>query len=213
MNTKRFFYAMIAGVVLMVGVVIGAIVVGDMMLHKQAEKLVNLKADVNVIEAQQTSLVKAKKDLETYADLGEIAKQVVPQDKDQARAVREIISLADQSGIKISSVTFPNSTLGQKPAAAPKADDEKAKAAAAAAAANPLTQAKPVEGIKGLYELDIIIVSDTARPTTYPRLISFLQRLEQNRRTAQVAQIAIQPDSQNRSNLNFSVTLTVYIKP
>jgi hypothetical protein len=202
MTTKKAFYGMVGGVILMVGAVIGSVYVGNMLLKKQAGKLVSLKVDASVIEAQQTSLVQAKKDVEKYAELGTIAKQVVPQDKDQARAVREIINLADQSGIKIASVTFPTSNLGQK-----------ASAPTTGSGAAPLTQAKPVTGIDGLYQLDITIASDTARPSNYNRLISFLQRMEQNRRTAQVSQITIQPDSKNRTNLNFTVTLTVYIKP
>lgn len=212
MNSKRAFYIMSGAVVLMIGLVVGAVVLGDMLLHKQAQKLVSLRADSDVIEKQQESLIQAKKDLEKYADLGLTAKQIVPQDKDQARAAREIVSVAEQSGIRLSSLTFPSSTLGQKPAAAavPSANGT---ATTAAPATNPLTQAKPVKGIEGLYQLDIGIVSDSSRPTTYARLISFLDRLEQNRRTAQVSQIAIQPDSQNRNNLNFTLTVTVYLKP
>jgi hypothetical protein len=206
MTSKKAFYGMLGAVVLMVGAVIGSVVLGNLLLKKQSDKLVNLKVDASVIEAQQTSLIQAKKDVEKYAELGTIAKQVVPQDKDQARAVREIVNLADQSGIKIASVTFPSSSLGQKAATATTDSSS-------SAAASPLTQAKPVAGIDGLYQLDITIASDTARPTTYTRLISFLNRLEQNRRTAQVSQITIQPDTKNRLNLNFTVTLTVYIKP
>ncbi len=206
MNSKRAFYIMIGVIVLMIGIVAGSVVVGDMLLHKQADKLVSLKADADVIDTQQNSLLQAKKDLEKYTTLGSTAKQIVPQDKDQARAVREIISIADQSDIKISSVTFPSSTLGQKSATATTGSTP-------ATATTALTQAKPVKGIEGLYQLDIAIVSDTTTPTTYARLISFLDKLEQNRRTAQVSQIAIQPDSQNRNNLNFTLTVTVYIKP
>jgi len=103
--------------------------------------------------------------------------------------------------------------LGQKAPTAtqstPGSDDKPAKPVAV----NPLTQAKPVVGIEGLYQLDINIISDITKPTPYNQLIDFLHRLEQNRRTAQVTQIAIQPDGKNRANLNFSLTVSVYIKP
>lgn len=214
MSSKKAFFVMIGMIVLMSGLVVGAVVAGDLYLRGQSDKLVNLKLETEVIEAQQLSLVQAKKDVEKYADLESIAKQIVPQDKDQARAVREIISIGDQAGIKIASITFPSSSLGQKPtAAAPTTGTDSGGAAAPKAPVNPLTQAKPVSGIEGLYQLDITVVSDSTKPATYASLIDFLERLEQNRRTAQVSQISIQPDVQNRNNLNFTLTLTVYIKP
>lgn len=199
-------------------VIIAAGVMGDALLRKQASRLMSLKLDTQVIEAQQASLDQAKKDLEKYNELEAIAKKIVPQDKDQARATREIINLANQSGIKIASVGFPASNLGVKPPAAPKTDDSSKTSSAdtpkpAEPTAPPITQVKPVDGIKNLYQLDIIIISDTSSPTTYPRLIDFLSRLEQNRRTAQVSQISIQPDGVNRNSLNFTLTITVYTKP
>ncbi|HSX23487.1 MAG TPA: hypothetical protein VLE74_00070 [Candidatus Saccharimonadales bacterium] len=204
---------MMLGVMGLMGIlVIATVVVGDIFLHKQSRKLVSLKLDNQVIEAQQTALVQAKKDVQKYQELETIAKQIVPQDKDQARTTREIVSLADQAGVKIASITFPASTLGQK--VAPTAAAGAATTPAPGAAATPsVTQVKPVDGINGLYQLDITVVSDTTAPVTYARLIDFLSRLEQNRRTSQVTQISIQPDSTNRSSLNFTLTITTYIKP
>lgn len=211
MNSKRAFFIMLGVIGLLVLVVIASVVVGDIYLHKQSDKLLGLKLDNQVIEAQQTSVVQAKKDLQKYAELESIAKQIVPQDKDQARATREILTIAAGAGVKIATITFPTSTLG--------APQPGAAAASGSASGTPtvpaptLTQVKPVDGISGLYELDIIVTSDTATPATYPQLVDFLSRLEQNRRTAQVSQINITPDSQNRNGLNFSLTITVYIKP
>lgn len=212
MNSKKVFYVMIGITALMSTLVVGAVFAGDSFLRKQSEKLVSLKLDNEVIDQQQVALAQAKKDVEKYAELESTAKQIVPQDKDQARAVREIISLAQQAGVHIASVSFPASTLGQKAAPAPKPSTD-TDTATPKATVNPLTQAKPVAGIDGLYQLDITIVSDTLQPATYTRLIDFLERLEQNRRTSQVTQINIQPDIKNRINLNFTLTLTVYIKP
>lgn len=60
----------------------------------------------------------AKKDVEKYAYLNEIINSALPQDKDQARTVREIFLLAKQAGITIKSVQFPSSTLGAVTSAA-----------------------------------------------------------------------------------------------
>lgn len=210
MNSKKIFFVMVSLLGLMGAILITTVVAGDKLLQKQSDKLAALKLEDQVIEMQQASLVQANKDLQKYAELKSIAKQIVPQDKDQARAAREIISLADQSGIRISSLTFPSSTLGQPVPKAPVAAEG---GEAPKSTAPPVTQVKPVDGIKGLYQLDIAITSDTNRPVTYNKLVEFLARLENNRRTAHVSQISIQPDARNRTGLNFTLTVTVYIKP
>lgn len=213
MNSKKVFFIMIGGTVLMAGLLVATVVLGDIFLQKQSQKLVSLKLDDQVLEAQATSLVQAKKDLESYSPLEAVAKQVVPQDKDQALATREIISLASQAGVKIASISFPPSTLGQ---ALPKASTPTTGSttpAPAAPTSTTVTQVKPVDGISNLYQLDITVVSDNTSPATYARLVSFLGKLEQNRRTAQVSRISIQPDAQTRLGLNFTLTITVYIKP
>ena len=211
MTSKKMFFVMIGLIGLVSLLIVGAVVGGDMLLKKQSDKLVSLKLDNQVLEGQQTALAQAKRDLQTYSELETVAKQVVPQDKDQARAVREIVSLAAAAGIKISSIGFPASTLGQ---AVPKATtDDKSAVSTTTPAAPTVSQVKPVSGIDGLYQLDITVTSDAANPSTYQGLINFLTRLEQNRRTAQVSQISITPDSTNRLRLNFTLTITVYIKP
>src|SRR5258708_370238 len=109
--SKKVFFIMIGALGFLGILVIGSVVAGDIFLHKQSNKLVSLKLDNQVIEAQQASLAQAKKDIQKYAELESIAKQVVPQDKDQARATREIVNFAAQAGVKIASIAFPASNL------------------------------------------------------------------------------------------------------
>jgi hypothetical protein len=171
-------------------------------LGPQAAKLSKLKADSQALQDQQTTLAKNKKDLEKYAELNAIAETVVPQDKDQAEAVREIVNIARQSGIsKLSSITFPSSTLG-------------ATIGGVGASANPnLTQLTPVKGMSGVYELQITVMQDSNNRVPYGQFVSFLEKLEQNRRTAQVSGITIQPDTQNPNNVAFTLVINEYIKP
>lgn len=214
MSSKKVFYVMIGVLGLMGILVISTVVLGDIFLKKQSNKLVNLKLENQVIETQETALIQAKKDIQKYSELESIAKQVVPQDKDQARATREIVNLANQAGVKIAGISFPASSLGTAaPKATTPAGGSNTTTPAPAATTAPVTQVKPVEGIKGLYQLDITVTSENTSPASYAKLIDFLSRLEQNRRTAQVSQISITPDALNRSALNFSLTITLYIKP
>ncbi len=207
-KSKKLYFVML-GVVLALCLGVGAIVyLGNAMLSSQSKKVVSLKLDNEVIESQQTALGKAKQDVQRYTALDQIAKQIVPQDKDQAKVTREIVSIATDLGIKISNVTFPASSLGTIVPKQPSSSTTPAPVPT-----TPTTQLKAVDGISNLYQLDITITSDTAKPISYNNLIAFLDRMEQNRRTSQVTQITITPDSKNRSLLNFSITLTVYTKP
>lgn len=148
---------------------------------------------------QQVQLTKVKKDIATYSELNTIAKSVVPQDKDQAEAVREIVNLAAQSGIpKLSSIAFPPSTLG---------------GGAATKKTGALTQVTPVKGIPGVYDLQITVTQANTDLVPYGNFIAFLSRLEQNRRTAQVSSINVQPDQKSPGKISFTLVIDEFIKP
>lgn len=171
------------------------------MLHKQSDKLVAVKLENRLLDEQQTALLAANKTVQKYSELNTVAKAVVPQDKDQAKAVRELVKVANESGIKLGAISFPASTLGQ---VVPKGTS---------AAPSSVTQVKPVTGIPGVFIMEINVQQDSSSPTTYPNLIDFLSRLENNRRTAQVSNVTVQPTPQDRTKLTFSLVVNTYIKP
>ncbi len=219
MNSRKVFFAMIG----LVGVLtIGAfavIIIGNSALKKQSVKLMDAKLKQKTLVAQQTLLIKAKKDLEQYKDLEKLSKTVVPQDKDQARAVREMVKIARQSGISIQGIGFPASTLGSKaPAAGPQSGSSTGQGSEAPAASapkkSPVTQAVPVVGIDGVYSLEMIITPE-AKGVNYYTFLNFLNRLENNRRTAHVKKITISPESTDKTspNIEFGLTLNVFVKP
>ena len=182
------------------GLVFGAyMTVG--MLKQRSEKLVALKLQLQVLDNQQQSLAKAKKDVQKYTSLEAEAKAIVPQDKDQAETVREIVNIADNSSIKLTSITFPSSVLGQ--AGATNSTSQKALH----------SQLTPAKGLSGIYQLPISISQDASSPVSYSHFISFLQQIEQNRRTAQVTSISLLPNADNPGLLSFSLTINEYIKP
>lgn len=196
------------------------IVVGGLgILSAKSQRLVELKLRSKTIDAQSSSLAASKKQVEKYAYFNDIAKSVLPSDKDQAQAVLDIFSLADQSGIAIASVTFPASSLGNKAVPTAGASGNNA---VTAPPASVISQAKPVEGIAGLYSLELTIspqsgpgVPDVKR-VTYSKLLDFLGRIEHNRRTAQITQVNIQPqgaDGGPGQFINFTMTINIFIKP
>ncbi len=190
------------------------------LLVARANKLTDLKTKEQAFDQEQERFELAQKDIKKYADLEQIAKKVVPQDKSQAEAVREIVNIAAANGISLGSVTFPPSTLGGAGQVSPSSSSASTSGAAPSQAANSASNAKnklsqltPVVGIPGVYQLNITVASNTTNPITYSQLINFLNDLEHDRRTAQVTAISIEPDTKNRNSLAFIITLNEYIKP
>ncbi len=225
MGSKKVFWGMIVVLVLLSCLAVFVLIYGDIFVGKQAKKLVELRLENRLLDEQQAALIQANKDIVKYKDLEDTAKAVVPQDKDQARAVREIIRLAADSGIKISSVSFPTSSLGAKPSAASNTSSSSTSSAvtgettspssSSAQTSSPVSQAKPVEGVPGVYSLEMTIVPDSDTPISYYDFLSFLTKLENNRRTAQVTSVTISPidDDSSTSYISFSLTLNIFVKP
>ncbi|HEY5442404.1 MAG TPA: hypothetical protein VIJ68_02615, partial [Candidatus Saccharimonadales bacterium] len=185
-------------------------------LSARADKLLSVKAKSQALAEQQIRFEQAKKDIKKYADLEKIADVVVPQDKDQAEAVRELVNIASANGIALTSITFPTSSLGAAPSGAAttnlNAPTTVAPTSTPNSPANKLSQLVAVKGLPGVYQLTITIVSDPNQPLQYNQIINFLSGLEQNRRTAQVTSINLQT-SVNPQKLIFTLTLNEYIKP
>lgn len=213
LDSKIMFYVMSGILALLCILAIAGVVFGNQILQKKSNKLLALKLENRTLEAQQTSLIQAKKDIEKYSDLQTIAKTVVPQEKDQAKTVREIVNIASSTNVKISSIQFPTSTLGLAPPKANATTESGSSASAPTVVTPPLSQVKPVDNIKGLYQLEITVQSDANNPVPFSKLIDFLSQLEQNRRTAQVTSINVQPSAKNRDLVTFNLVVNVYIKP
>lgn len=190
---------------LLIALITSGTVGGNILLEKQSKKLSTLKLENESIETQQNALAQAKKDVERYTELDKIAKSVVPQDKDQAKTVREIVQIAGANNIPVKSVTFQASTLGNAAVAAPQGQDDPATKAKPS-----VSQLKPVEGIPGVYTLEIQVAS--AGKVSYQNFLKFLESLEKNRRTAHVNGINLKPSS-NGTQLDFNLTLNAYVKP
>jgi hypothetical protein len=194
MKSRQLFFGLTALVLLLSLGVVGAGVGANTLLASKSNELSKLKAKEQVMDDTQANLNRSKSDLKRYAELNDIAKTIVPQDKDQTQTVREIVKIAKDSGINhLSSVTFPSSTLGTTGSSA-------------------LTQLTLVKGMAGVYTLPITVAVNEESAVSYSQLIAFLNGLEQNRRTAQVASLTLTP-SEGSSNIAFTIVINEYIKP
>jgi hypothetical protein len=215
MSSKRLYQLLLASSFLLTIAIFGVAYKINTILEVKSSNLVSLKATSAGLDLQKASLVKAKKDIRSYTDIYNIAKVVVPENKNQAAAVRQIVNLASVNGVKIGSITFPTSTLGTN-AAGGLTPSSNALGAPHSSTVDPraaLSQLTPVLGAAGVYVLVISVSSDSKSPSSYPQLISFLDALEQNRSTAEVTTVNITPDATAPDRFSFTLSLNAYIKP
>ncbi len=216
MTPKRFFFIMVA--VFSLSLIGGGAMLyfANSVLVKRSASVVDLKLESAEVEAQLTAYQAAKKDVQNYAYLNTIIASALPQDKDQARTVREIFLLGQQAGISIKSVQFPASTLGAVVPIAPGATATTT-VPTTTAPKPAVTQAKPVTGLNGVYSIETVVTpfaDGKANKVTYAQLIAFLQKIESNRRAMQVASIQLNPLGQNATDsISFTLTLNIFIKP
>jgi hypothetical protein len=190
---------------------IAIIFIGTSALSSKSQQMVALKVKSQTADLQLSNLEQSKKDVEKYSYFKQVAKTVIPSDKNQAQTVLDIFQIADAAGISIQTITFPSGTLGATAAVA-------AQDATSASTQTAITQAKPVLGIPGLYSLELTITPQSNKDAppdkavTYSKMLDFLSRIEKDRRTAQISQIDIQPAGGNQG-LSFNLSVNTFIKP
>jgi len=198
-NSQTIYYLMISLIVLFV--IISLIATNEIvgLLNQQTNSLMSLKAQSQALTSEEANLVIAKKDVLKYSSLEKITQSIVPQNKDQAQAVREIVNLAGQNNITLNSIIFPSSTLGNTIQPSSKLS---------------LSQLTPVKGIPRVYTLPIQVeVNQNNDAVSYGSFYNFLTSLEQNRLTSQVTSLTIQPLTTNPNLITFTLTINEYIKP
>lgn len=207
MSARKYFYLLSGVLAFLVIAIIAGVAGGNALLEEKAKKLSALKVEKATMEQQEIALRQAKIEIEKYNELNEITKSIVPQDKDQAKTIREIIQIGNETGVPIQSVSFENSNLGNT-------DKKNAPAQSGSGGSSgktpPVSQVQPVEGIDGVYTLEIQVGADDK--VDYGNFLRFLERLETNRRTAHVASINLSP-SDNGTLVTFDLTLNAYLKP
>ena len=198
LTSFRLFVLLCAACALLALGAVGLTYGASKLLSAQGEKLENVKIDDEVARNRQLSLTRAQNNITKYEELDAIAKGVLPQEKDQARTVREIVAIANQSGVSLGSITFPDSKLGAATKSKTPTNSNQ-------------TQLTAVKGITGLYVMEIAVSSsDSAR---YDNFLNFISSLQNNRRTANITSVSARPDSDNRNRVAFSLTINAYIRP
>lgn len=196
MSSKKLFIVLLGLLITLIAGAGALVYTGNAYLKDKTQTLIKVKTESVILAEQQQSLINAKQELKTYAELESIANTIVPKEKDQAITVRELIRFANETGINIVNISFPSSDLGN------------AGAIKTAPNTTSTSQLESVVALPGVYSLDINI--QTQGDVPYDSLISFLRKLEQNRHTSQVKDLTI---SSTEDTVTFTLTIRVYIKP
>lgn len=194
-------------------------------LTASSGELTTLRTEVVQLENKRALLDRGKKIISEQHDNIDMLSMVLPAEKDQARVVQEINSIADQSNVVIESIGFPSSTLGSetKPvAAAPATSTEQSgqsqqTAKPPAPATATVSQATPVKEIPGLQSIELSLGTIRSKDSVvvgvrYNEMVQLLRLIERNRRTMQIRSIGI---TENPSPDSYTLTLsiTIFIKP
>ena len=226
MTSKRFNIVMMAALGLIVAGGAGLVYKGNGYLEQRALALKELKLSTLEREDQVKAYQQAKAEVEKYQSLKSIIDRAIPSNKDQARIILEINNIAKQSGITIQSIKFPASQLGTAtpkvaaPAAPAPASGSTAPSASAApatpvAAIITQTQVTPVEGLTGVGAIatEVTPLIDKSHPVRYDQMIDFLERLETDQRTMQVADLQLNPSSKGKADsISFTLKLNIFVR-
>lgn len=199
-SSFKLYIGLVAACVLLLFGAIGITQLGGNMLEQQGKDLGIAKVENAAANNRQDNLTRAQANIAKYENLYTIARGILPQEKDQARTVREIVSLAGQNGITLSQLSFPSSSLGNtKRGSASTSVDQ--------------TQLTPVKGSNGLYVMPITIASGSGNAVPYSQAMNFLRALQGNRLTANIQSVDANPSTENRNLISFSIVLNIYVRP
>lgn len=190
-KSKKVFLGMIALLVLTIGGIGGGIYVYDQQLTEQTKEISQLMADREVLEQQIKIYRDANQKIQELSYIDEIAKEVLPPNKEQAEVIAEINKFARESGMTVSSLEF-----GGAQGNTPDSLDT--------------SQTEVIAGL-GVRVLPVTVSIDPS--PSYDQVISFLQRIEINRRKMQVVSLDLTPQASDRSTFSsVIVTINIYLK-
>jgi hypothetical protein len=156
------------------------------------------------LEETESTYRKNQKILQENADIAEIIQGVVPSEKDQARAVRELNTIASDTGLKVISVIFPRSDLvTTKKQTSSAESDTKTNVPT-------ISQAKTIKGLNGVLGVDVSVEVSSLNGSriSTDQMLNFLRQVENNRRNMRITSINFSGDG-----TSINTKLTLFVKP
>lgn len=202
-NAKKMYFILIAVLVLMGVAIMSMLYLSRDYMASSEKELVAAKLEIIKLNATEEVYTENINNLKKYGNMADILKQVVPSEKDQAKAVRELNQIMVENGFKINTIAFQSSQLNKKTTVVKNPDP-------AVVAAPSVSQAKPVKGLQGVMAMDVNvqITSHDESPVTTNQILGMLHQIENNRRNMRVSSINF-----NAGEESVSIKLKLFIKP
>lgn len=168
LNAKTFFYGQL-GLIFIFGAILAAgTYYGNGLLAAKAKKIQEIHADIDLVQEKKAETAKLQKKIDTLADVKDLALKVLPKDKDQASLLAQIYDIAKGFNISLSDISFSSSSKGP-------------------------SSTSQTEELKDAKSVRVYPLTTGIECVSYPTFLSFLERLEVNRRKAQISSLSIQP--------------------
>ncbi len=218
-NAKRFSYILSVLLLLQFIGMVAITVYANSWLTSKSENIVNLKLDTVLLEEKQRANQQALLDLNKYESTRALLEKIVPKSKDQAKTIGELQKIAEETGVTISTMTFPASELGNGASSTTVVGTTPS---AAATNTTAVSQAKPVTNIPGLLGIEVSLSqidekgSEGGSGITYRQLISFLEAIEKNRRTMQIKTLQVLPIKSSTGSISgysLTISMNIFVKP
>jgi hypothetical protein len=203
-SSKKVYFALIVAFTLLTASIFGMLYFSKNFLSKSEDELIAAKLEIIKQEEIEKTYRDNINNLEKFAQTASILEEVIPKEKDQAVAVREIDAIAKQNGMVINTLSFPSSDLNKK-AATPTTGST-----ATTAKTTAVSQAKPIKGLTGVLGIDINVELRSANEgaISTDQLLGMLRALENNRRNMRVTSI-----NYNAGDQTVDIKLIIFIKP
>lgn len=191
-ESKHFFYIMIALTILSFGGIIAAFYWGNQQLEAKAATLSELKTDNDIAEVKLSALTKAKQSSELAQEAESLLDILLPKQKEQEKLVADFIFTAStEAGI-------PNSSLGSLTFSGSGEPSD-------------LSGTEQLKEITGVYTYPFTL---SIQNISYETLLVLLQEIETNGRLVQVDSLQISPDKTSPGQLSsVSLSLKAFLKP
>jgi hypothetical protein len=174
-------------------------------MKQKSVTLVSSQEDLSVEQERSLVIADMRKKLEAFSELKSTVASVLPKGKNQAQIIAEINQIAADSNLAIDTLGFPDSSIN-----------------ASSGSGSP-TQTKPVEGLSGVFEMQISLggikstdpKASTKSGIEYSQVLSFIKGFEKNRRSTQIRSISLSPQLDSETNTyrySLQINISVYIK-
>lgn len=192
MDAKKLFKILLGGVAVVVVLFAFGYRTGLARLESGHQTIGTLEAKLEAVDEKLVLTQRTRTQLTQLEFIQTIASEVLPDSKGQPELVGQILLIAKQNGVTISSIQFASSGNTTQP---------------------DLTQAEPLEGIPGVYTLPLTLRANG----DYDDVLDMLRSIETNRRKIQTRSVNLKPilSSSGRPTTRVisDITLDVYVRP